>query len=62
MSTEDNANQTEFSISDRNTQIKRKKAVDMNCFTHLGKLNLEIFAADFFNVSVRTLERYLQQG
>ncbi|MEH2170397.1 MAG: hypothetical protein V7K41_27845 [Nostoc sp.] len=29
MSTEDNANQTELSISDRNTQIKRKKVVDM---------------------------------
>ncbi|WP_335102351.1 hypothetical protein [Nostoc sp.] len=42
MSTEDNANQTELSISDRNAQSKRKNAVDMNCFTHLGILNLEI--------------------
>ncbi|MBE8969827.1 hypothetical protein IQ277_27490 [Nostocales cyanobacterium LEGE 12452] len=41
MSTEDNANQTEFSIRDRNTQIKRNKAIEMNCFTHLGKLNLQ---------------------
>ncbi|MDZ8070622.1 MAG: hypothetical protein RMY64_34280 [Nostoc sp. DedQUE08] len=30
MSTEDNANQTEFSIRDRNTQIKRKKVKDAN--------------------------------
>ncbi|MEH2197007.1 MAG: hypothetical protein V7K82_02000 [Nostoc sp.] len=43
MSTEDNANQTEFSIRDRQSQIKRQKAVEINCFTHLGILNLEIF-------------------
>ncbi|WP_334946054.1 hypothetical protein [Nostoc sp.] len=42
MSTEDNANQTELSISDRKSQSKRKKAVEMNSFTHLGILDMEI--------------------
>ncbi|AUB38966.1 hypothetical protein COO91_04946 [Nostoc flagelliforme CCNUN1] len=41
MSTKDNSNQTEFSIRDRKAQSKRQKAVQMNCFTHLGILNPE---------------------
>jgi serine/threonine protein kinase len=58
LSTEDNANQTEFSIRDRKAQSKRQKAVEMNCFIHLGILNLENIRFSTMNTTTVSIPGY----